>query len=268
MKKRGQISLFLIAGVFIVVLFGLYFYLNRANVDKIAKEKPQPEGVEAVKAYADSCIKMISDEALFEKIGLQGGYMNLPSSPAPTIYQNNDVPIYIDGNNAYLPGLDTIQNQLSHYVKTEFEKCFDVSVFKKMGMEIIKEQDFNVDASLNEEDVTIKLGYPMKISQGSNLVELNSFVVTLPIRIKALYESAEVMASKIKESQPNVYDISADCSLYDKNGLTNVYLKDSNDGSAKIIQFVDFSTYQNYYVNSYVFQFAIKNVNVDGSCVG
>jgi len=42
-----------------------------------------------------------------------------------------------------------------------------------------------------------------------------------------------------------------------------------NDSGAKeIIQFVDFSTYEQNYFNSYIFQFAVKNVNATGSCVG
>ena len=36
----------------------------------------------------------------------------------------------------------------------------------------------------------------------------------------------------------------------------------------EIIQFVDFSTYQNHYVKSYIFQFAVKNIDVQGNCAG
>ena len=74
---------------------------------------------------------------------------------------------------------------------------------------------------------------------------------------------------KVKSLQPdNKYDISTDCNIYDKNGLTNVYLRDSNDKKGRIVQFVDFSTYNNYYFNSYIFQFAVMNVTIEGSCVG
>ena len=38
----------------------------------------------------------------------------------------------------------------------------------------------------------------------------------------------------------------------------------------KIVQFVDFSTYEERYLQSYIFQFAVKtkNVGITGACVG
>jgi len=93
---------------------------------------------------------------------------------------------------------------------------------------------------------------------------LDSIRVALPIRFKILYDDAVTLVENIKDSQPETYDISSDCDNY--GGLINVHLKDSDDGSSKIIQFEDFSTYNEKYFNSYIFQFAVKNVNVDGDC--
>ena len=65
------------------------------------------------------------------------------------------------------------------------------------------------------------------------------------------------------------YSLSAsECASFDKNGVTNVYLKTSDSGKKEIVQFVDFSTYQNHYVKSYIFQLAVKNIDVQGNCAG
>jgi hypothetical protein len=36
----------------------------------------------------------------------------------------------------------------------------------------------------------------------------------------------------------------------------------------EIVQFLDYSTFYDHYVDSYVFQFAVKNINIENSCFG
>lgn len=284
MQKRGQISIFLMLGIVILIIGGLFFYLSTSSANKKSEINIAETGAtnaDIVKAYAESCVKMISEDALFNRIGLQGGYISpsgdaeykeegapMQSQPSAS-YQNNAVPYYLNGNNVYTPVLNDIKNKLANYIIVEFEKCFNAKIFEDIGINIIKPSaDIIVDASLNEEDVSVTLDYPLTIKIEKTETKLDSFGIVLPIRVKALYDSAVAMANRIKTAQPNAYDMSFDCGIYDKNKLTNVYLKNSNDGKAKIIQLVDFSTYQEKYFNSYIFQFAVRNVAIEGSCVG
>ena len=76
MEKRGQISVFLIIGISIVVLFGIFYYAKSYNAKSAienAPEKTQSES-DIVKAYVESCIKDIAEKALFDIISEQGGY--------------------------------------------------------------------------------------------------------------------------------------------------------------------------------------------------
>ena len=302
MLKRGQITIFLILGLVVMIIIGFSVYITKFGEKKksaAAAKSLESKDAEIVKAYAETCLKMASEDALFSRIGLHGGYINpggAPeygeggvANPSPTSFLGNKVPYYLEGVDTggitayytFLPDLAVIKKKLENYIAVEFEKCFNASDFEDIGMNVTKPVidypeigfDFskttvNVDVSLNEEDVSVHLTYPLIVKAYGTEAEYESFRVVLPIRMKILYDSAAELVENIKNAQPYAYDISQYCGNYDKNGLTNIYLKLNDSGAKEIIQFVDFSTYEQNYFNSYIFQFAVKNVNATGSCVG
>ena len=199
----------------------------------------------------------------------------MASNQQLSIFQGKSVPYYLEAacisfectfkENA--PSLESIKEKLSNYIIVEFEKCFNANNFEDIGLEVTKPvSKVNADINLNEEDMSINLEYPLIIARGEAKTNLDSFKVTLPVRLKALYDSAITLVAKAKSTQPNEYDLTPDCSSYDKNGLTNVYVKNADNGAKEIIQLIDFSTYNGKYLKSYTFQFAVKNVKVEGGC--
>jgi uncharacterized protein (UPF0333 family) len=268
MQKKSQITIFLVLGVVLIIIVGFIFYFNKSSAKSQSvvsvTQSLDSSDTEIVKTYAESCIKNTAEEALFEKIGLQGGFIDTNNAPQSTSYLGNDVPYLVDVNNIYILSLGTIRDRLSNYVEVEFINCFKEDVFEDIGINISRDTGTtNAEVSFNENDVSITLLHPVIIRKDKSETKIDSFRVSLPIRLRALYESAVVLLDNIKNTQPDVYDISSDCNDYDKNGLTNVYFKNN-----EIIQLVDFSTYEEYYFNSFIFQFAVKDVNVDGNCVG
>ncbi|MAG91861.1 hypothetical protein CMO83_04240 [Candidatus Woesearchaeota archaeon] len=283
MQKKGQITIFIILGIVLIVVSGIFFYINKSSAESesavsVAKSSDSTDS-DIVQTYAEACLKMVTEEALFNKIGLQGGYINPVNVPSEGITYSrggvsNDVPYYIQGASTNYPTLEDINGDLKTYVEDEFENCFQISVFEDISLNILRtNEEINADVSLNEEDVSVVLNYPLTIKKENTETKLGLFSVILPIRLKALYESAKIMVDRIKTAQntplntpPNTYNISFDCSDYNKNGITNVYNKPGSDTATRIIQFMDFSTYYDHYFNSYIFQFAVKNVNVVGKC--
>lgn len=302
MGKRGQITIFLILGLVVIIILGFSFYITKFGEKKksaAAAKSMESKDAEIVKSYAETCLKIVSESALFGRLGLHGGYINPGSdpeygeegviNPSPTSFLGNKVPYYLErvtsggasAYNTFIPDLAAIKKKLENYIAVEFEKCFGANDFGDIGMNITKPAvdyheigfDFSktsikVDVGFNEEDVSVHLIYPVIVKADGTEASYDSFQVVLPIRIKALYDSAAELVENIKNAQPNAYDISSYCGIYDKNGLTNIYFKFNDSGAKEIIQFVDFSTYNQNYFNSYIFQFAVKDVNVTGNCVG
>ena len=85
MKKRGQISLIMIAVVAVLIIVGLIVYAysasSKSKTSASAIENMEAGNADIVKSYAENCIKMAAERALFERIGLQGGYINTEPEP-------------------------------------------------------------------------------------------------------------------------------------------------------------------------------------------
>ena len=73
MKKRGQISVFLIIVLLILIATGLGFYASSSNAKKKSSSAAGSiEGLntDIVKMYAETCAKIVSEEALFNRLGM------------------------------------------------------------------------------------------------------------------------------------------------------------------------------------------------------
>jgi hypothetical protein len=283
MKKRGQITIFLVLAIVIILTLEMLYYINSLDKPDIGKNIMKKSKANVVKNYAESCLGMVGKDALF-KLGLQGGYIDLTNPTQPTTsFSGNKVPIYLEKGSAadeepvyneFYPDLNKISEQLSNYIIVEFENCLNTNVFENMGINIKKpdidyqdlsKTNVNIDIGINKEDVSIKLAYPLDITAGETRTKLDSFQVNLPIRLRALYESAILMVKNI-EAQSDTYNVAQDCNTYDKNSLTNVYLKNSIDPEARIVQFTDSSTNEKKYFKPYIFQFAVKKISIKGEC--
>jgi len=67
-SKRGQITLFIVIGVLILIIVGIFLYV-RAPVD----EEEVPRDVAPVKVFVEECLEDIGKEAVIEN-SIQGGY--------------------------------------------------------------------------------------------------------------------------------------------------------------------------------------------------
>src|SRR3989344_2431791 len=319
MQKRGQITVFIIIGIFIIIVLGIFLYLSSYSTKEAAaasvKETTKISDADIVNMYVESCLKSAGNDELFNRMGLQGAYTNPEGDsqygepgagiPSPVPFQGKKVPYYLEAScdkycapqNCPLPPcpfiqwrcrwnyiehipdssseLDIIRDKIAKYVEIEFAKCFNADMFKEIGINIeLPMEGPKTEVTINEEDVSISMNYSLKAKQGDKESNMKTFRIKLPIRLNALYSSALEFTSNVERIEDTEffdevpYNLMPDCPSYDKNGLTNVYTKNSDDNSAKIVQLVDFSTYNSNYFNSYIFQFALKNVNVIGKCSG
>ena len=154
MKKRGQITIFLVLVVVIILAFEMFYYINSLDKPDIGKSIKKISEPNIVKNYAESCLRIAVKDALFE-LGLNES------------------------------------EKLDNYIIVEFENCLDVNVFEGMGINIEKpgKTNVNIDVSINKEDVSIKLVYPLDITTGETRTKLDSFRINLPIRLIELSET-------------------------------------------------------------------------------
>ncbi len=205
-KKRGQITVFIIIGLIVLLTYLLLSYYRKESIEEI--ELIQPELI-PVQQYVQTCTKNIAREAI-DIIGINGGYIDFPYwvQTNPNSYLKLS-PIdslknpywWYDGTEA-VPPLDFIEKQIEDYTKAGMEDCISNFSSFQNQYNIIELEKFNVITEIGEEDVTVKTIYPIEVQDkfGKILAKLQNFPVTIPIRLKKAHELAkEIMKRENKD---------------------------------------------------------------------
>ncbi len=208
-KKRGQITVFIIIGLIVLLTYFTLSYYRKESIKET--EIIQPELI-PIQQYVQTCTKSIAEEAI-DIIGINGGYIYFPRwvQTNPNSYLRLS-PIedfknpywWYDGEEA-IPPLDFIAKQIEDYTKAELPNCINNFIPFQHQYDIIQAENFNVIVDIGEQDITVKTIYPIEIKDKFNktLAKLQKFPVTIPIRLKKVYE----LAVKIMERENKDYFI-------------------------------------------------------------
>lgn len=177
MKKRGQVTAFVILGIILVAIVILLLY-SRTSVFVF---KPSPEDVEGVMSEVRkdivTCITKTGDEPI-RRIALQGGYL---STPAGTYRLYDDTTIsYLCYNmendprcmNRMLREAD-MEEQLSKAIDFALSTCVDIDEFKKLGFKIGTPEKWEVKTDINPDTVIVTVDYPVTVSSEKTELKLS-----------------------------------------------------------------------------------------------
>ena len=202
-KKRGQVSIFMIASLVLMLAGVIYFFYHGKDIGK-SQEIANPD-TEPVKLYVDDCLKEVSQDGL-ERIGITGGYTKIPDSigsdPRAYLAKFPQAGIKMpywwhDGIDA-VPTEDFIRDQLESYIKSELKSC--INNFEPFAgkFDILAPKNPTTSVQFNLEDVSVSLKYPLDIAKkGSNSrYSLKNFNYVAPIRFKKAYELAKLIMDR------------------------------------------------------------------------
>ena len=85
MHKRGQVTVFIIVGVLILIVAGVFLY----SQDKKIIEKPTTINTAPIISFVEQCIKSTAQEGIFEN-GKQGGYFILPEYSTTDLFEEGN----------------------------------------------------------------------------------------------------------------------------------------------------------------------------------
>lgn len=198
MRKRGQVTTFVILGVIIVALVLLLLY-TKTNVFMFSPDIEDLSGqMSMVRKHIVTCIGKIGDEPI-RRIALQGGYLSTPEG-THRLYDDTTIS-YLCYNmdqdprcrNRMLRKVD-MEEQLDKALNFELQKCIDVQQFKKLGgFEILTPKKWELKTTINPDAVLVKVDYPITIQSTKMDVEVSedSFSKTFNYPLGALYEVSQ-----------------------------------------------------------------------------
>ncbi|MDP6265590.1 MAG: hypothetical protein QF729_00490 [Candidatus Woesearchaeota archaeon] len=146
--KNSQITIFLIVGVVIILTVAIVFVISRYSIKKTTKQeiinaKEAVFDIQPIKNFVDECLFIVSKEVLKK---------------------------HFDKNST--------QEQLAAFVREDIDACLDFSVFEIQGFNILKKES-TIFASINENDVTFRMEYPIIINNpiSKEKTEIKDFLV-------------------------------------------------------------------------------------------
>ena len=282
---KSQISLFLIIGIILLASVAVIYTANRNNsvndlrdTSDISLELASSQ----VKNIVEQCMAIAVEKGIFDKLALHGGYIETDVNESYGIYESVEyfpflrekVPYWYKNRTRRIPSVYDMEISLGRYILAETEKCLNLSEFEKSGVKVSKpdydyvRNKFNfgssgisIRASMNYEDVTIDLHYPIALEYDSEIFTVDEYQVKLPINFLRDYETGLLVLEDALKEQPEWFDIGYNCTKYVNNGLTNIYYKNN-----RVIQVFDYETFYSKYKKTLRFQFSVEGINAIGFC--
>jgi hypothetical protein len=221
MKKKGQVTIYFIIGLVIVMVLGILFYYKGEVIKNIFQEGAEttkvPKEFEPLKNYLDTCIQDITLNGA-ELLGSQGGYINIPNDGLPlnpAIPFTNKLDIFGDlqlqvpywfyeANNGVqkyqIPTINNMQDDLKDYINFNLNTCLN-NFTSFPGFEITEFNELNTNTEIRDNKIFVKILSDIKVKYKNNEVNFDAFSVSVNSPLGKLYNIAkEILEKQDKEN--------------------------------------------------------------------
>ena len=221
MKKRGQITVFIIFGLIFLLFFLIILFTKSYRIEKIGAISS--DELNPIKYYVDLCAKSSASDALYI-LGVQGGYTTQPQLYFQSAYAKIAY-WYYQGQDTS-PTISTMEQELSAYVNKALPECIEnLDAFRGMGFEF-EFGEINTKTKINENNVEFNIDYPITIKKGDSKTEIKEFSRNFPVRLGHIHSIAKEIVKKEVEDPDWVdmtYLVNQDLNFkiypYDENTL-------------------------------------------------
>lgn len=229
MKKRGQISFYLVLGAILLLLVIFFVTKSPTNVINQPSQKVSLEN-KPINEFVKQCMQDTVKDAL--KLAMDhGGYIytdNLTINPVKTT-EGNAVEMIPDSNykvplwyfmqskdkctsctfsskrkplcqegrtDCIESGQNSIEEEIQRYLKENIRSCLkDFVMFKKIGYNVTTFSEPKFKVSFNDKEIITDLDYKLKIKKGKKTSEINSFTTKTPTLLPYFYKAALEIAN-------------------------------------------------------------------------
>jgi len=228
MQKRGQITIFILISLIVVIAFFVVSYID--GQDQEEKVLQNNDFSVSFQSYVESCVKSVGEQAVYD-VALQGGYY-IPAELSVPYYNAHMTYYWYNGTNL-LPGKELIESELEIYLLDNVFDCFDgFTPFIDTGYSVneIDPLGDSIQAKVNirPHDVLFTFEYPISLKKGTLTAEYDKYQAAVPLE----FEKAYSLASSIVDEQkkyPNEKPLSFISLLALENDFTFELIDYEND---------------------------------------
>lgn len=205
--KKAQITNFIMLGIVLLIMVGVYFFLKSTILEKIEPHKIIPPDFIEVNDFVEQCLFDTASESV-KIIGQQGGYIKLPNNIITSRSYINLVPggmirvpywqIMRQNQN---PTLAQMEIEMNNYIKENLNQC--LNKFESFENKFnITSGDLEVKTTIGEQNVLVNIYHPLLINRldKNQYAELNDFTARLDVKLKQVYDLAKLIHKSENEN--------------------------------------------------------------------
>ncbi len=195
--KHGQISIFILLGILLLLFIGFFVFYQQEFLEKIVQ--PTSSTTAAVQAMVQSCLGTVATDALFIA-GFQGGYIEVTDTKdAISERQLHYYYYYKDIS----PNLTSIYDLMEAYILNNTVTCIEESSLHSIYNLSFETEQGSI-AIQSDTETTINLLLPITIYEATATTTLDSFTTTVPVAFEKMYVVAKEIVDIIAASDPLV----------------------------------------------------------------
>lgn len=299
MAKNGQITLFIVFGMFIIlaVILVLVVPQKYSPGKEIKQTSVTASETAVINDFVTDCLEIVAGQGV-RILALQGGYLNPKgdakyNEPGDGVYlnthfyfNNNALPFLYLEKQSRLRSLEIIKKKLANYIIVELQNCLNFNSFKEQNYvvknpvvdgvgDLEEKQGVSVPYSpvkakavvdFSEDGVVVRLEYPLIFERGETIIASHGFSVFVPLRFKLLYAIADKLLRQQLDASFELNKHCAEFASLDK--LVNIYVLTNLYDYDSVIQIIDAKPAVAGSELPFKFQFAVRNAKIEGECVG
>ncbi|MFH1133023.1 MAG: hypothetical protein V1735_00885 [Nanoarchaeota archaeon] len=207
MRKEGQITVYVILGLVLVLGLILFVYVQQ-NTTLFRPKEVVPAWVEPIKIQTESCMSMLGYSAV-NTMAFRGGYLELPAVFNNPYNQEATmpflgpfkVPLWWHNGRDYRPTRKDMEQQLSRHIQQNINDCVDNFSDHRGQFDITELGLPAANVTIADEQVIFKLNYPLQVvNRGSgDTTELKNYYATVNLSLGKMHDLAtEIMTIEQK----------------------------------------------------------------------
>lgn len=214
MRKRGQVSVFVVVGIVLLLLVASYLAYRFIVLEDLFEQRKQdiarlPSQFQPVASYLDACVQNIALDAL-AVVGAQGGYLDVPVDPIPTspfapvpraldVLPTGElkVPLWFReaGNGIYelnVPQKEEVEASIASYVNENFPRCMDnLTTFFNEGYTLLGlGNEVETRVNMQPEFVDVYVEFPITLSVDNVEFTLTEYLGRVETQFGEMYDAA------------------------------------------------------------------------------
>jgi len=254
-NKRGQLTIFVIIAVVMVIGVILYFYFG----GNIGEQRYDPEIIILRDNLLD-CLKSLSSESI-DSLGIQGGYLEVPEPKETTVPISTlgflgllltyETPYYYYEGKVYTPSEKQISTEIEKTVKFSSQVCLE-NLKENPSFQNIDYTDVSVNAQIKDDEIEIvyQTILTITLSNKSVNIDLSKTPVRIPSNIRSMSKISTFIATTLKEN--NEWMSYTDISILARENNLYIGVTDSEDGYQNTVEITSLN--EGFYPKRYIFK--------------